>query len=56
VIAAIELNEVLEYWNAGFSGFRSIFYMDGSDPKLKIGQNPFLQPIFHFSSIPSFHW
>jgi hypothetical protein len=46
---------ILELWNTGFSGMGSIFYIDGTDKKLKSGHHPLFIPnipFLHHSIIP----
>jgi hypothetical protein len=46
---------IMECWNIGFGGRRSVFYMDGTEQKIKTDSHPLLIPnipFFHHSIIP----
>jgi len=44
---------ILECWNTGFGGIRSVF--DSTEQKIKSDHHPHLIPIFLFSITPVFH-
>jgi hypothetical protein len=46
---------LVEFWNDGFGGVRSIFFVDSADQKLKSGPDPVIIPnipFFHHSIFP----
>jgi hypothetical protein len=46
----------MECWNTGFGGRRSIFYKVALIRSKNQAIIRFSYPIFHFSTIPLFHW